>query len=408
MRRNLLIPSLEDLDTDVNVIPEDDDTELEEAMIAFMELDNEIDEEFEDIDKSDQLVDEVESSVERLEMIADLIRQYGVSAPMMKAADPYKELVAAGICCDYEELSENAVKDEESEELADKIEELAETTSQEVLAIVPTAGTALATTGGAVVGLSPVGWIVAAAVAIASISTLVYKLTQANKKSLISLKSSLSNIDSFDDEKFGGKTAKVLTKEEYSKSVKSIHSVISFASSNSLIKFADELANMFNGEVTSDKVNSIVKKSYSAFKSIANEEIKTILGISVEFNEGEVPTVKYGSGVSKGKGTLSERGWSAKDAATAADEAVKVIDDVDGLVKSTKTAASSIKKIANTIKSRIKAEQKDKTAAKNAIKQIKGFIEAYKTLNKAATKSVANITRTAYGVGKAAKSSVAK
>ena len=77
---------------------------------AAADLENVINEMMVDINDGNH----IESSVERLIGLAETIEKYGISRPMMEAADPQGELVDAGICCAYEGLSDMCVKDETS------------------------------------------------------------------------------------------------------------------------------------------------------------------------------------------------------------------------------------------------------------------------------------------------------
>lgn len=121
-----MLSALEELDE--VVAPEagegnGDEKEFEEAMLAVMEAENDLNEENNDIKDMDDAMDDVDSSVERLEGLKATIQQYGISGPMMMAADPGRELVAAGICVAYEELEETPVKDENAEVVVEGIKE---------------------------------------------------------------------------------------------------------------------------------------------------------------------------------------------------------------------------------------------------------------------------------------------
>ena len=91
----------------MEVCSEADETEdtLGDEMLELMEASNELDSKIVDIDNDFGVIDEIESSIERLEGIRDAIAKYGISRPMMEAVDPNSELVGIGICCSYEDLS---------------------------------------------------------------------------------------------------------------------------------------------------------------------------------------------------------------------------------------------------------------------------------------------------------------
>jgi len=98
-----------------------EDTEIEAAMIAAMEDAQEVEASNTEIMALDDVVEEAESAIERLEGIRDAILEYGISKSMMKAADPQGELCAAGIVASYEELEDTPVKDENAEAAAEGI-----------------------------------------------------------------------------------------------------------------------------------------------------------------------------------------------------------------------------------------------------------------------------------------------
>jgi len=98
-----------------------EDTEIEAAMVAVMEDEQEIADETTEIMELDDVVEEAEEAIGRLEGIRDAILEYGISKSMMKAADPQGELCAAGIVASYESLSDTPVKDENAEAAAEGI-----------------------------------------------------------------------------------------------------------------------------------------------------------------------------------------------------------------------------------------------------------------------------------------------
>ena len=80
-----------------------------------------------ELDRLRVMASDAEESVERLEGISAAITKYGICTSMMRACDPHGELVAAGICCSYEELSDVPVMDDQAKAT---IEGLARTTSR--------------------------------------------------------------------------------------------------------------------------------------------------------------------------------------------------------------------------------------------------------------------------------------
>jgi len=86
-----------------------------------MEARKEIDDVFNDVADLKCKAEYVDESTERLEGICNAIRKYGICRSMMIAADPKRELVAAGICA-YEELSDKPLMDKNAESSIELIE----------------------------------------------------------------------------------------------------------------------------------------------------------------------------------------------------------------------------------------------------------------------------------------------
>lgn len=128
--KRMLIPALEELDTDLDMDEEFEEIEvpenIDEALMLVMEADEDVVEEFENMDQVDEQVDTVESAVERLENLAEVVQEFGISAAIMRAADPYRELVESGLCVAYEELGNEPVVGDESEALISAIESIIE------------------------------------------------------------------------------------------------------------------------------------------------------------------------------------------------------------------------------------------------------------------------------------------
>lgn len=104
---NKIFGSLEELDdvTDANDEAEVKDVDLDEIAFKLMEADELVEGAEKDLNSANDKIDELESTVERLEVLASVIKKHGINQAIMEVADPFNELVDAGICCSYEELS---------------------------------------------------------------------------------------------------------------------------------------------------------------------------------------------------------------------------------------------------------------------------------------------------------------
>lgn len=130
--KRMLIPALEELNPEEEFEGMDEEIEMpesiEESMLLTMEFEEEVNDGFENIDQTENIADDVEGAIERLENIAGIIEKHGISSIIMQAADPYRELVDAGICVAYEELSDEIVNDETSQGITEVIYDQIEAT----------------------------------------------------------------------------------------------------------------------------------------------------------------------------------------------------------------------------------------------------------------------------------------
>ena len=95
--------------------------DLTESMIVSMQAEAELLSSIEGLDILYSKMADVDIMVGRLEGIKAAIEQFGICKPMMMACDPKGELVAAGICCSYEELEDIPVKDSNADAALEEI-----------------------------------------------------------------------------------------------------------------------------------------------------------------------------------------------------------------------------------------------------------------------------------------------
>jgi hypothetical protein len=413
MAKFKLIPDLESLNLEEET-PEFEEIEVPEdidaAMLLVMESDEEVEEEFAGMDDDDEVVEEIETAVERLENLAEVIREFGISAPMMKAADPYRELVEAGICKSYEELSLESVKDEESEAVATALENTVVST-EAAGALVVSGGTELAKTaaaGGAGLlgGILTEAVIVAAAAALTALMVKVAKSMATHKGALKSVQAKLGAAKDMNDEKFKVQTKKVLSKEEFGKAIKGADTILKVTAADNLTKVAADIEAAIASGVTEEKINGLASKAAASLKALNTADIKDIFGLEVS-GEG-AGVVKTKAVVSKSSGNLGEKGWSTGDAKAAVDSAIRVTSEGEVLAKSLKGAAANLNKVAGSLKKKAKAEGIDKAVAKSAVANIKKLTNNYKTLVKVAVNAVYKVNGTAVQVAKAALSTEGK
>jgi hypothetical protein len=408
MAKGKLLFALEDLEPELPVDETEVPKDLDAAMLAVMEDEQDVEDTITEMDETDDRIEEVESSIERLEALCGVIRKYGISAPIMEAADPYRELVAAGICKAYEELGETPIKDEESEEVADKIEEATEAAG----ALVASKGVGLAAkAGGSIVGLSPLGMAAVAAVALAArllvrFGPVVAKAMMSHKRALKAAEKQLGEIASFDDEKFKTASSSALSKDEFKKGMSVGKTVVGVATSDNLDKLASEIEALINGgDFGVDKVEAVSKKAAGFLKPLVNEDVKSMFGLIVEVDDAGLVKVETGSASIKGsKGTMGDKGWDANDAKEAVKEALALTAEAEGIAVSIKRSIATINHVIGTLKKRLKKDgyPADKGAYKEAVATLKKVVNANKVIVKVAVSCVYKLNGSATKVAKAA------
>lgn len=415
MKKGLLLVSLEELAPEVEegeVAPVEPG-ELEAAMLAVMEAEQEVADVEDEMADSDDVVDNIETSVERLEAIRDAIVKYGICAPMMEAADPDRELVSAGIVGAYEELGDVPVKDANAEAAVEAI------------------GTAVATVGakavqaagvgaGSIVGLSPLGMAAVAAIALtagllAKFGPAVVNSLKSHKSALVSAEKSLNAAGSFDDEKFKGLSASVYSKEEFGRAIKAADSIIKIANAGVMSKIAMDIDGLMSGgEFSVEKVDEIAKKAGGYLKGIeANDDVKEIFGLVIDLaDDGSFSKVTtQAPSVKPSKGTLGDHGWSAEDSKEAVKMALQITTEAEGVAKQIKDSVGATNKIIATLKKKLKKgaeSSEDKGAYKQAVNTIRKAVDANKVIVKTTVNAVYKVNGVATQIAKFALKSVSK
>jgi len=103
--------------------PKDDSivplVEIEETvdsmLISVLEEGKETEEDVEEVSELFAKLNNIIASIENINSIRTSIMKYGISKSQMIIADPQSELVAAGLCCAYEELGEVSTKGEQAD-----------------------------------------------------------------------------------------------------------------------------------------------------------------------------------------------------------------------------------------------------------------------------------------------------
>lgn len=458
---NKIFASLEDLDETVDntEFELDEDVTLDAYMMTVMEDEKEFTEEVGSTEEDDDLLEKVESSVERLEVLAEVITKYGISRSMMEVADPHSELVALGLCPAYEELEDIPVNDETAEKAAEGIKETAANIGKKIAkhagkvgdAVSVAAGAASAAaakkaeaaikgatiasdkvrkaagmvgsvfgknaknlpaiSGGSITGLSAMGFLAVTAIILASaalikIALIVRKMFKTYKTFLVTADKKLADITSFDEAKFGDMSSSIISKTDFKRGIKAGQHVIKSINADTLMKLADEMdAVVASSSPSADKVSAVSKKVNAFLKSLAaDKDVVDMFGITIgSGDEGMSVTIKNPA-IKAEKSEMSAAGWKAADAASVVKEAMAMTDATEAIDKNIIKSVEACKKIVATLKKQTAAgaDAADKAALKQAVSGVKAIVGANRAIIKATVSGIYKMNHTAVRVANAA------
>lgn len=449
MRKGILLAALEELNDELD--PEvseeeidgfDDETTPDTMMVAVLEDEAEIDEDLFNIATMEDGLDETEATIERLFNIAVTIEQYGISGPMMMAADPHRELVALKVCPAYEELEDIPVKDEVAINAADGIKEvaveaakqaanisgkIANTASKNAASKVAEAGAsvdaAVAETKGiiglsipglpatgTIVGLTTTGYLAAAAILLAGaalikLAVIIRKMVQSQKIFLVMASKTLSANKEFDDEKFGSIEVTGYSKTTFQAAVKAGQRIVEFVNDEKLLGIANDLDAIINSsEPTEEKLSAVVKKVGDNLKPLANDKaILDIFGLTIDTEASGLPSIIINTpSIFPAKKKLSELGWKAGDVKSAVDEVLTLTKSIDGIEKTIGESIKLISKVIGTLKKQAKADANLSPVVKQAIGDVRKALELNRIIIKAAVSGIYRVNSTVVRIANAA------
>lgn len=236
------------------------DDEIEAALLAIMEYDKVSKEDNDAFLEMDNTLDEAEGAVERLCSILDVITKYGVSTPVMIAADPQRELVAKGICPAYEELDNLPEKDEVTDTTIEGISDTIKAAFANVTAFFSK------------MSLKIKDWTISQRRAISSYEFLISRLQRDLKN------------NSVNEEKFQTMSVKALSKKEYmtlQHDVEEFLTIIHKVGIENLLKL---ILNYLKGnELDHEKVSEMIKDSMKPLLELSTKkDMLDHLGITMK------------------------------------------------------------------------------------------------------------------------------
>ena len=321
---NKIFGSLEELDdvTDVNDEAEVKDVDLDEITFKLMEADELIEDANKDLEATNDKMDELEATVERLEVLTNVIKKHGINQAIMEVADPFNELVDAGICCSYEELSIELSYGVHAATTISNIDASIEGLWDKIVDIFKSIGNK-----------------------IKDYSIKQEKANMIYTTALLDIKETIESISDFDTSKFESKSVRAYTKEHMKQGTNAISAVSKVVDGNAI----DELFVKINGfnkaldKATNEAIDAEFIK-YCKVISALNNDKKTMemVGFRIDVDaDHKISGIKrVPVSIEDNRATVKELGWSV--------DAVKhLINDVIVLLNKTYGYANALSSLAD-------------------------------------------------------------
>ena len=331
--------------------------ELGEVMLAVMEEEQEVADETDSLEEMEETVDEVEEAVERLESLAGTITKYGISKPMMMAADPKCELVSKGIVGSYEELEDTPVKDDNADAAVEGIKETVKMIWEKLKAFFTKIWNTLK------------GWIVKA-----------MNLFKNYEKALAVLVKKIEEIE-VDEKKLGDIKVNGVSKTDLTAAISALEKVSSTKAFMEAETQASTLAAIAGGK--EGNVDEAVNAGSEALTTLSEE----------------LPKLERKSG------TLKGFGWKKADAVAVAKAALKLLNDLGKAKRSFEVAVKVQGDSAKTLNQQTryidKLENEDLKKRNSAITGLKKVAAAQRNAMQKTIVEAQKVAQIALSVGKA-------
>lgn len=363
--KKLLVPSLEGLDFE-NDYTEDEinappltPSEIDEMIFNLMKMDDDKDEMIFD-DDEDNILNDIETSVESLEHIASIIAIHGVSGPMMKLADPNGELVAAGIFKSYEELSDIPVKNDESEQSLEGIKDTIKNIASSI-------GKAFMVVFRKLVDLK------------LFIDRYYADFTSSLKKASIQLR----KVKDISPAIFETKNIRTFTKSDFATVSGAADHLFKTMGGAAFTKMISDYESVLkNKQIDPAYLKNAAKNMRSAIEGMLTEDVKAFIGVEIIF-DGDNEVKKIGGAkktIKDSRGTTKELGWAVGDVGQVGAKVSNIIKSfymtvttVENMKRSAKTL-SGLSNYSNWIESN---DDRATGATKYAVKKVNQVFKLY-------------------------------
>ncbi len=366
--------------------------DMERLQLEILETEFDIRKGLENIESIfDQLEDAVHAA-ERLENLSNVISEHGICRSLMEAVDPYGELVNAGFCVAYEELSDTPDRGEIATKAVEGI------------------GDAIAAM---FKGL--VTFYVRYYEATVEYYGNIGRAFKSYNTALSGASKEVKGIIDIDDTKFKASSIKAYDKDDFKDVISAANKIIKFVNAGILVKALDSFEKMVDSDtIDLDKSKALAKQIGDQFKQFAGDHATVAgLGLTIKSDEdGFVTVSKSKPSLVFSKDTAGNLGWSGKDAATAVSEALRLISTTDILLSKLKTTADLVKRYAEIVKKKSKKsgdfDASQKAAFNYSSNKIKQLLNISRTIITATESASRNVCKSALTIVAAAKRSPKK
>lgn len=364
--KKLLVPSLEGLDFE-NDYTEDEinapaltPSEIDEMIFNLMKMDEDDKDEMMFDDEEEDTFDNIETAVESLELIASVIEIHGVSGPMMKLADPYSELIAAGIFKSYEELSDIPVKNDESEQALEGIKDTIKKVGENI-------GKAFMFVFRKLVDLK------------LFIDRYYANFSNDLKKASIQLK----KVKDISPAKFETRNIRTFTKSDFATVSGAADHLFKTMGGAAFTKMISDYESVLkNKNIDPTYLKNAAKNMRSAIEGMLTEDVKAFIGVEIIF-DGDNEVKKIGGAkktIKDSRGTTKELGWTVGDVGQVGAKVSNIIKSfymtvttVENMKRSAK-ALSSLSNYSTWIESN---DDRSTGATKYAVKKVNQVFKLY-------------------------------
>lgn len=360
--------------------------QVDEAMLAVMEADQEVADETTELMELDDVVEEAEVAVERLEGIRDAIAEFGISKSMMKAADPKGELCEAGVVASYEELEDTPVKDENADAAVEGIGAQIKKIWLKLKEIFKAIWNKLKSWGAAIM-----------------------RGFRSHETLLVSMIAKVQKVD-VDEAAFGKREATIYAKADFDKVIKAIEGILNNQSVGTASDTAmNKLAKAIEGSDTVDDIKAIIKSFTDAADKVITKDVTLATGLFVN-KEGTIE--RKAATIKRNKVTMKAAGWNSSAVVKAMRETLDLINLAKRSDKAVELSMSMLNDTTKVLENQTRKveglDDKEVRRRNTAINGMKTIANTTRKIVQIALSEANTLSSVAVTLGKAAASSAVK